>query len=342
MSTWLDLKNNHRLKHIYDTRIKIIKLIRDFFYSQDFFETDTPIAVRYAGQEPHLSPVPVDFYDPNGRREKFFLHTSPEYAMKKLLAAGYGKIFQITKCFRNYESFGGLHNIEFTMLEWYRAPGGYKEIGEDAEKLFKYIAKSLSVEHLIYHGKKYKIEDKWEKMSMKEVWRKYIGVNLDEYLSVEPLKDLARMRGYDVEKNSLYEDLFFKIFLNEIEPKLGAEKPLFVFDYPAPMASLSRLCAYDARYAERFELYVGGLELANAFGELTDAGEQLRRLEEDKNQRVQMGKEACPVDLDFIEALKLMPTAGGIALGVDRMVLLFTGARDIDEAIFGSVKDQIE
>src|SRR3989339_1444673 len=140
MSTWQDLKNNPRLAGIYQSRIEIVRLIRKFFWLRGFKETETPIAVRYPGQEPYLNPIPVLFHDSYGKEEKFYLQTSPEFAMKKLLAVGFDKIFQICKCFRDYESFGGLHNTEFSMIEWYRSPGELTEIMNDVEDLFKFVA----------------------------------------------------------------------------------------------------------------------------------------------------------------------------------------------------------
>ncbi|KKU26010.1 MAG: tRNA synthetase class II (D K and N) [Candidatus Magasanikbacteria bacterium GW2011_GWA2_46_17] len=385
MSTWSDLKNNPRLKKIYETRIEIIKLIREFFWSKNFVETETPIAVRYAGQEPYLNPVPTIFHNPEGDKFKFYLHTSPEFAMKKLLAAGFPRIFQITKCFRDFENFGGLHNTEFTMIEWYRAPGNYVEIMDDTEKLFKYVAERLGVKVARVKDYKTNVAQKWDRISMRDLWRKFIGVNLDNYLLLEDIKKLAGERGHSIAARDSYEDVFYKIFLNEIEPKLGVERPIFVYDYPAQMTSLCRLRENDSRYAERFELYIGGMEIANAFGELTDADEQLKRLEEDRAKRSSLGKPTWPVDPDFIEALRHLQIqneqdieackraspavvspkmigstashekheaslrsselrraeAGGIALGVDRMILLFTEAGDLNEVIFQAVKDQI-
>ncbi len=346
MSNWSDLKNNPRLKSIYDTRIKIVRLIREFFWSLGFVETDTPIAVKYPGQEPYLNPVPVKFSDPVGKEANFYLHTSPELAMKKLLAAGYEKIFQIVKCFRNNESFGGIHNPEFSMIEWYRAPGKYRDIMDDTENLFKFVGKKLNKQTVKYAGKEVGIFGNWERKSMKEIWQKYLNVNLDDCLELESLKKLARDKNYNVDDADAYEDIFYKIFLNEIEPHLGNENPVFVYDYPAQMTSLSRLCENDSRYAQRFELYIGGLELANAFGELTDATEQKERLEKDKDLRAELGKATWPVDPDFIAALGGLPAkaqraTAGIALGVDRMVVLFTEAKDINEVILGSINDQL-
>ncbi|MDO9509732.1 MAG: amino acid--tRNA ligase-related protein, partial [Candidatus Magasanikbacteria bacterium] len=168
-----------------------------------------------------------------------------------------------------------------------------------------------------------------------------IDIDLDEYLNSEKMGELVKQRGFSVDSIEAYEDLFYKIFLNEIEPKLGWEKPIIIYDYPTQMTSLSEPCE-DERYAKRFECYIAGLELCNAFGELIDPKIQSENLEKDKKLREKLGKEIFPVDSDFIDALKSgMKPAGGIALGLDRVVMLFTGAKDINEVIFMSVKDQI-
>lgn len=347
MSTWSDLKNNPRLKKIYETRLALIRLMREFFWSEEFVEAETPLAVRYPGQEPYLNPMPLTLHEPNGAGHQFYLHTSPEFSLKKLLAAGFSKIFEITKTFRDYESFGGHHNPEFTMAEWYRAPGTLNEIMNDVEKMFKYIGRALGQAAVQYHGRAIPIAETWERKSMKELWQKYLRVNLDECLTLENIGALARASGHEISPDFTYEDIFFKIFLNEIEPRLGLERPLFVYDYPAQMCSLSRASA-DPRYAERSELYIGGLELCNGFGELTDADEQLKRLEQDRQLREKLGKPTWNVDPDFISALAALGAearsakAAGVALGVDRMVLLFTGANDINEVIFNSAHDQLE
>lgn len=342
MSTWQELRDNPRLRKIYENRSHIIRLIREFFWSREFLETDVPLAVRFPGQEPYLNPVPVELHDPNGQAFSFHLHTSPEFSLKKLLAAGFSKIFSITKTFRDYESFGGNHNPEFTMIEWYRAPGTYRDFMNDMEELYKFVGTKMGVQTLKYDGKVVPLNVAWDRKSMKDLWREYLGVNLDEYLESAPLAELVRDRGYQVSENDEYEDLFFKLFLNEIEPQLGVERPLFVYDYPAQMSSLSRRCAEDPRYAERVECYIGGLEMCNGFGELTDPDEQERRLKIDRALRQKLGKETWSVDPGFIAALRSgMPDAGGVAMGVDRMVVLFTGAKDINEVIFGSVADQL-
>lgn len=341
MSNWSDLKNTPRLKDIFNTRISIIKLIREFFWFQGFIEIETPLAVRLASQEPYLNPLPLTIHDPNSNSERFYLRTSPEYSLKKILAAGYEKIFEVGKCFRDFESFGGNHNTEFTMIEWYRAPGTYQDIMNDTEELFKFVGKKLNKETFMYRNNTIDISAPWDRFSMKEVWKKFITIDLDDFLEKDRLVELAKSRGHSVQADDAYEDVFYKIFLNEIEPYLGVERPVFVYDYPMCMTSLSQSCE-DARYAQRFELYIGGLEMANAFGELVDALKQKKNLEEDREKRKALNKETWPVDPDFIAALQSgISPAGGIALGVDRMVLLFTEAKDINEVIFQSVKDQI-
>jgi lysyl-tRNA synthetase class 2 len=343
MSTWQELANNQRLKKIYEERLAITKSVREFFWQRGFVEAETPLAMRFPGQEPYLNPVPVDLFDAVEKKLQTHLRTSPEFSLKKLLASGYGKIFEIGKCFRNQEDTGGTHNPEFTMLEWYRLPGELSEIMDDTEELFKNALHTIEKKELQYRGNKILIDDRWDRMTMKEIFKKYLQINLDEYLETEKISELAGRLGYKFDVGEEYENIFFKIFLNEIEPKLGIKKPIFVYDYPARMCSLSRLSS-DPRYAERFELYVGGLEVANAFGELVDPVDQEKRLKADLELRKKMGKETWPVDADFIGALseihKKGDRASGIALGLDRMVVLCTGAKDINEVIFNNLADQ--
>lgn len=341
MSNWLDLKDNPRLKDIYKTRLQILRLIREFFWHNDFVEAETPLALRLPGQEPYLNPIRVNFLDPYLKSHKFYLRTSPEFALKKLLATGYEKVFEIGKCFRNEESFGGTHNPEFTMIEWYRSPGTYLDFMDDTEKLFKYVGEKMGINKLKYNGFEVDLFLPWQKVTIKELWQKYIGVNLDDFLHIDAMRILAKDLGFQVDDNDEYEDLFYKIFLNKIENNLGKDAPIFVCDYPSQMCSLSQKCS-DGRYAQRAELYIGGLELANGFGELVDMKQQEENLQRDRALREKLNKPIWDVDKDFIGALASgIRPAGGIALGVDRMVVLFTGAQDINEVIFQSVADQL-
>ncbi len=307
-------------KKFLDLRWQILRLIREYFWSENFVEVETPLLLRLPGQEPYLSPMKLAMHDETGKEFVGFLHTSPEYTMKKMLAAGYEKIFSLCKTFRDYESFGGTHNPEFSMIEWYRGHSDFWAIMDDVETLFAFISENLQSEKRF----------SFERMHMRDVWHRYIGVNLDEYLTQEKMYELCVERGFVPEKNEAYEDLFYRIFLNEIEPKL---ETVIIHHYPKQMAALAKMSDTDLGYAERFEVYIGGLEIANAFGELTDAQEQLKRFQEEYQKRQELGKDIFAIDMEFIEAVGKMSSSGGIALGVDRLVQLFTGCQNIDSVL---------
>ncbi len=315
-------------------RFEVIKLLREFFWSQGFTEVDTPNIVKLPGQEPYLSPMKINIHDENGREFAGYLHTSPEYTMKKMLATGWDKIFSICKCYRDYESFGGTHEPEFTMVEWYRADADFVILMEDVEALFSFLLQKLSANFQFPILNFQSISNfKFQKFSMKELWERFAGVNLDNYLDIEKMFELCVKKKYNVKENESYEDLFYRIFLNEIEPKLKDMGGVIVHHYPAQMAALSRLSPTDRRYAERFEVYVNGLELANAFSELTDADEQLKRLQEERALRQKLGKDVYDIDMEFIEALKTMPPSAGIALGIDRLVQVLGGCEKIEDMV---------
>jgi lysyl-tRNA synthetase class 2 len=213
------------------------------------------------------------------------------------------------------------------MIEWYRANKDFYAIMDDVEGLFSFLGEKVE-------NSKWKIENRnFERLHMRDAWKKYAGVNLDEYLEREDLLTLCENKGYKPQKDESYEDLFFRIFLNEIEPHLGKDKPTILHHYPACMAALSRLSPVEPKYAERFEVYVGGLELANCFSELIDPVEQLKRLQSEQAERKNLGKAVYEIDLEFVEALKTMPPSAGIALGVDRLVQLFTGCKNINDVL---------
>ena len=330
-------------------RARIVQTIREFFIREGFLEVETPIFTPYAGQEPHLNPMKVVGLPRRGGapplRGAGYLITSPEYAHKKLLAAGFEKTFEITRAFRAGEPRGGLHNPEFTILEWYRAGVDYTAIMGDVEKMAAYIIKALKHENIKiieYHGKSIDFSSPWERLTVAEAFEKYANTDID----------------------SVHDDAeFFKIFLTHIEPKLGQEKPTILYEYPARMAALARLkpspppqsspikgeeaigdppplrggvgggWLEERQWAERFEVYIAGVELANAFSELTDATEQRQRFLEEQKLRKKLGKEIIPLDEDFLDAVGHLPPAAGIALGVDRLVMLLTNAKSIEEVL---------
>lgn len=317
----IDLNFKERLLQ----RAKIIQMIRQFFLDRNFVETDTPELVKLPGMEPYLDVFKTKFHGlPKEGREAFkedmYLITSPEYALKKLLVGGFEKIFQITKSFRNKETDSNLHNPEFTILEWYRAYASYLEIMDDVEALFKFL------------GAKF---PKWDRIKVKDAFKNYAGIGYDDFEDTEKFRAIVKKKGYKVDAATSFDDLFFLVFMNEIEPKLGFDKPVILYEYPASMAALSKKCEDDPKYAERFEVYINGMELCNAFTELNDPKEQELRLQEERKARQKMGKQDYPVDQSFIRALDFgMPPSGGIALGVDRLIMLLTEAKDIKDVLF--------
>ena len=313
-------------KKYLEMRSELIRAIREFFWSEGFLEVETPLLLRLPGQEPYLSPMTLKIHNERGEAFDAYLHTSPEYALKKMLAAGFEKIFFLGKVFRDHESFDGTHNPEFTMIEWYRAREDFYAIMEDVEKLFQWISNRVAVSCRL-------TANSFERLHMRDVWQRYAGVNLDDYLEREKMLVLCEKKGHKPKVQEPYEDLFYRIFLNEIEPYLGKERPLILHHYPAPMAALSRLSPEDPRYAERFEVYIGGLELANCFSELTDPEEQLHRLEKDRSDRMSAGRDVFDIDMDFTQALKTMPPSAGIALGVDRLVMALMGCKNINDVL---------
>ncbi len=337
-------------KYILDSRAEVIKKIRMFFWNEGFVETDTPELVRHPGMEPYLDVFKTRFFtDPNQKEkgEDLYLITSPEYALKKLLVSGYEKIFQIAKSFRNKETASNLHNPEFTLLEWYRAYASYLEIMDDTENLVRFLAKEVlgsqkgaEAGKIIFQGHEIDVDSPWERLKVKEAFAKYAGIAVEDFEDSQKLKEIAQKKGYAVNENSTYDDAFFLIFMNEIEPKLGLNKPVILYEYPVSMAALSKRCEDNPKYAERFEVYIAGIELCNAFTELNDGEEQLYRLEAERKDRQKMGKDDYPVDQRFIRALDFgMPPSGGIALGVDRLIMLLTDTPAIENVMFFPHKD---
>ncbi|MCQ2914867.1 MAG: EF-P lysine aminoacylase GenX [Alphaproteobacteria bacterium] len=327
-------------------RIKIINAIREFFVNQDFLEVETPILQISPGLEPHLKAFETKmvepFCDENGKT--MYLHTSPEFTMKKLLAAGLPKIFQMARVFRNEER-SKHHHPEFIMLEWYRAHEDYNILMQDTIDLVRYCAKACGATALIGDGNSCDPFDNWEKISVCEAIKKYAGFDLMETLpkepdlapNPEPIAKKAIELGIQVNESDSWDDIYFRIAYEKIEPNLGKKVPTILFDYPVCMAALSRKKDSDPRLSERFEVYASGVELANAFSELTDAVEQRTRFEHDMDLKEKLYHERYPIDDDFIAAVSMMPKATGIAVGVDRLVMLLTGAKRIDDVLWAPV-----
>lgn len=321
--------------HTAKNRSLIIQKIRDFFVHADFLEVETPIMTPIPGMEPHLTPFESRLNFPSVSNSKtadlpVYLNTSPELQMKKLLGAGFDKIFNITKVFRNGEMDGPLHNPEFTMIEWYRKNADYKDLMKDCEDLVLALTKSLS-----YQSSPIDLTTPWPRFTTNELFIKYCGLNLLENQDFATFKKNAEAKNLDVNGCENWDDIYFKIFLNNIEPELATlNQPIFIYDYPSSQAALAKRSASNSFFAERFELYIKGIELANAFSELTDSKEQRARLIEEQNLRKTMSKTILPIDEEFLSSLDriTVPTAG-IALGLDRLIMLLLDKKSIEEVM---------
>lgn len=296
---WLLARRRNNLK----TRARMIQAIRQFFIDRDYLEVETPIRVPTQAPEAHIDPL---------TSEGWFLQTSPELCMKRLLAAEYSRIFQIARCFRAGER-GNLHISEFTLLEWYRTGIDYRDMMEECEELFLYLAELLCHGNIIpYQGIEISMKRPWERISVRNTFERYSPLTMEE---------------------AIKEGRFDEIMVSYIEPRLDQKKPTFLYDYPASMAALAKLKKEDPTVAERFEIYMGGLELANAFSELTDVDEQRARFDREQERRRKKGKLPYPEPERFLTALPHMPKASGIALGVDRLAMIFTDSSKIDDVV---------
>lgn len=304
-------------------RQAIIGLIRDYFNQEGFVEVETPLLVP----TPDPSPYNEVFETSAAGKKRAFLAPSPEFFMKRLIASGATKIFQICKAFRNPEELGPLHNPEFTILEWYRTQATYTDLMADCENLINFISKNVK-------SVKINITPQWVKLSLKEAFLKFTQINLDEFLDFKKAKEIAQEKGYKFEKETTWEQIYHQIFLNEIEPKLPKNKPVILYDYPAQLAECAKLKDSNPKYAERFEFYIGGLELGNGYSELTDWREQEKRLKEGITARRKLGMKVFDYDHKFIEILKKgLPKCAGIAVGVDRLIMFFTNTKTIRQVI---------
>ena len=328
-----------------DARMSIISAIRRFFVERDFAEVETPALQISPGIEPHLIAFETDLREPfrDGESSRLYLHTSPEFAMKKLLVAGHKRIYQFARCFRNAER-SATHHPEFTMLEWYRVGTDYRALMADCEALLRAVMAAVPATLLVRGDKRSNPDAEWKYLTVAEAFQRDAGIDLLATApnAVAPNAGLIRAEadriGVFNSPSDSWEDVFFRIFLARIEGGLGIDAPTVLYDYPVSMAALSRVKSDDPRLAERFELYASGLELANAYSELIDADEQRRRFKADVARKLELFGSAYPIDEDFLAALDHgLPNCAGIALGVDRLVMLATGAPTIQDVLWAPV-----
>lgn len=286
----------------------MLRAVRAYFDAQGFLEITTPVMQVMPGADAHIHAFEV--------QGGLYLQQSPEFAMKKLLVAGLPQIYQICPVFRREETTR-IHSPEFTMLEWYRADADYTAIMDDCVGLLR----ALGVERFVFEDKACDPHAPWQRITVAQAFEDYAGIDLHG-----DLKAQAEAAGLTVRFEYSWDDVFHAVMAAHIEPKLGQDAPTILYDYPAHMAALSRKKPGDPRWAERFELYVCGVELANAFSELTDAAEQRTRFEAEMAEKERLYGERYPLDEDFLAALEHgLPESGGIALGIDRLVMLSAG-----------------
>jgi lysyl-tRNA synthetase class 2 len=323
-------------------RNAIAAAIRDWFGARDFVEVQAAALQVSPGNETHLSAFATQAILPDATRSPLYLHTSPEFACKKLLAAGEQKIFSFGPVWRNRER-GPLHHPEFTMLEWYRAGESYVSLMGDCAALLALAAERAAVTRFSFRGREANPFAEPERLSVADAFSRHAGIDLlatvgrDGSTDRDALHSAVANAGLRTAPDDTWTDLFSRVMVERIEPNLGIGRATILYEYPIPEAALARRSPRDPRVAERFELYCCGVELANAFGELTDPDEQRRRFTADMDEKEKIYGERYPVDEDFLAALKIMPDASGSALGFDRLVMLATGARTVEDVIWTPV-----
>jgi elongation factor P--(R)-beta-lysine ligase len=323
-------------------RGRITAALRAWFAANEFIEVETGALQVSPSNETHLHAFATSLTAPDGAASPLYLRTSPEFACKKLLAAGERRIVEFAKVFRNRER-GALHAPEFTLVEWYRAGEPYSALMEDCAAILREAAQAAGTWHLSFRGRLADAFAAPERLSVAEAFGRFSGIDLlatifpDGEGDRDSLARAAVAAGIRIADDDTWGDIFSRVLVERVEPKLGIGRATILDEYPALQAALAQP-SRDPRVAERFELYVCGVEIANGFAELTDAAEQRRRLELEMAEKQRRYGERYPLDEDFLSALSQMPDASGIALGLDRLVMLATGASRIDQVLWAPLE----
>ena len=323
-------------------RGRIVRAIRAWFEARDFVEVEPPAVQVSPGNEAHLHAFATEAVGIAGDRQPLYLRTSPEFAAKKLLAAGEPRIFEMARVWRNRER-GPLHHPEFTLLEWYRTAEAYEALMADCAGLLALAAEAAGGDTLSFRGQTIDPAYEPERLTLAEAFDRFAQIDLLATVEAsgatdrDALADAAAGQGIRVAADDTWADVFSRVLVEKVEPHLGRERATILCEYPVSEAALARPKASDPRVAERFELYACGVELANCFGELTDAVEQRRRFEAEMAEKERVYRERSPIDADFLAALARMPQASGGALGLDRLVMLATGASRIEQVLWAPV-----
>jgi lysyl-tRNA synthetase class 2 len=323
----------------------MLTALRRFFEERDFVEVETAALQISPGNEAHLHAFRTELTTPGNRRRPVYLHTSPEFACKKLLAAGERRIVAFVRVYRNRER-SPLHHPEFTLLEWYRAHESYEALMDDCAAILAVAAEAAETKTLSWRDRTADPFLAPERLTVTDAFGRYAGFDLMQTIGAsgetdrEALAGRAREIGVRVSEDDTWSDVFSRVLTDRIEPHLGQGRATVLCEYPVAEAALARPSPRDPRIAERFELYACGIELANAFGELTDPVEQRRRFTAEMDEKERVYGERYPIDEELLAALALMPPASGVALGFDRLVMLATGARRIEDVLWSPAPDE--
>ncbi|UCG39289.1 MAG: EF-P lysine aminoacylase GenX, partial [bacterium] len=316
------------LRHALEARAALEEAVRAYFRDEGFVEVTTPVALPSPNLDPNVRPVPVTIRDFNGRPSHFWLHTSPELSMKKLVARGAGSIFQIARVFRDGE-MTRLHSHEFSMLEWYRVQADYEDAIRDTIRVIRAACSSVTGSGMVtFAGTQYDLAGPWEELTMAEAFQRHAGVgSWDRESLALALEDL----GHRPEAGSSRQDLFFRLYVEAVEPHLGVDRPTIIRDYPEFLGTMAKPREDDEQILERFEVYIGGLELANGFTELSDAGQLRERMEAVIGELHDEGVRGLSVDEEFLDAMEDLPPCAGVSVGMDRLAMIAMDVQDIAE-----------
>ena len=337
---WLPGRHGARRPYL-EARNAIAKSLRAWFEKAGFTEVETAILQVSPGNETHLHGFATALIGPGGQERSLYLRTSPEFACKKLLAAGEARIFDFARVFRNSER-GALHHPEFTMLEWYRANEPYETLMDDCAALIAEAARAAGTKQFTFRGKTADPLAAPERVTVAEVFARHAGIDLLATVNAgqgdrEALAAAATAAQVRIAADDTWGDIFSRVLVEKVDPHLGLGRATILYEYPLPLAALARAKPGSDKVAERFELYACGVELGNAFGELTDVAEQRQRFEAAMDEKERIHGVRYPIDEDLLAALAAMPQASGVALGFDRLVMLASGAQNIEQVIWTPV-----
>jgi len=315
-----------------------IQAIRNFFINRNFHEVDTPTLLAKIPIEPNLYPLKTTW---NQKNFTFYLPTSPESSLKKVIAKGIGNCFAVAKVFRDLEDIGPTHNLEFSMLEWYEMGKTHHDIAITTKNLIldvvHQIQKKLNQpqsDTIIYQGNKIDFGSDWYQFTLQELFQKYANIDLSKNLTTSEIITTAKAKGYNVDGVTTWEPLYTQIFINEIESKIPQDKPFIIFDYPTQTSPLCQICPNSPGFSQRFEFYIGGMEIGNAYTELNNSEILKANAEAETKFRQDNNLPIHPYDQEFIDACGQLPPCAGIGLGVDRLAMLLADTAHIEDVLY--------